>query len=283
MPKKYKINAVIVFALAILFDVFFDFAKHNPSLSLVNPFADDPYDAVGSFAFQAVIFLGTLSLFRAFRPYSNLLEEQKVYFARTQIVIVLTVLVALAADIVAMIRHLSLWLGVSAGYELVALVIGFTIISAAILLFTHRSTQEVTMPVVLNVWKTPLIVSLVFFAILFLYPESIKESTFGALFTVIIGAALLFAPVRIMGESLSPQFDSQHKTAAAPRWLWGVVVLVGILLGFSILLRELSDDGGVVNLAGSTFIISVYIGLEVSGLLIGYGFLGKFLGLFRTK
>ena len=69
MSAKLKINSVIVFVLAAVFAVYFDITKHNLYISPVNPFADDPYDAIGSFAFQAAVFFGFLSLFRSFRPY----------------------------------------------------------------------------------------------------------------------------------------------------------------------------------------------------------------------
>jgi hypothetical protein len=55
--------------LAILFYLFFQITKHHPILSLVNPFVEDPYDAVGSFSFQFALFTALLSLVRAFRPY----------------------------------------------------------------------------------------------------------------------------------------------------------------------------------------------------------------------
>ncbi|MEZ4864751.1 MAG: hypothetical protein R3C14_25795 [Caldilineaceae bacterium] len=69
MSTKANITSIIVFIFAVVFAAFFDITKQNLYLSPVNPFADDPYDAIGSFAFQAAVFFGLLSLFRAFRPY----------------------------------------------------------------------------------------------------------------------------------------------------------------------------------------------------------------------
>jgi len=284
MSTKLKINSVIVFVLAVVFAIFFDITKHNLYLSPVNPFADDPYDAIGSFAFQAAILFGLLSLFRAFRPYrkEQPSDKQNLILVRTQIAIVLSVLVSLAGDTVAMIRHLSLWSGALAGYVLLTLVIGFSILSIAIGIFVRNSTKEKFAPVVMNSSNKPAIISLIFFIILFFYPESIRESTIGALFTVVVGAILLFMPIWAWGEFLFPIVNTHSKTVA-PRWLWGVVILIGILLGFTMVLRELSKGGGIIDFAGSAFIISIYIGLEVAGLVIGYGFLGKFLGIFQSQ
>lgn len=284
MSAKLKINSVIVFMLAVLFAVFFDVTKHNLYLSPINPFADDPYDAIGTFALQAAILLGFLSLFRAFRPYrkEQPSDEQNLLLVRTQTAIVLSMLVALAGDVVAMIRHLSLWSGILAGDVLLILVIGFSILSIAIGIITRNSAKEVLAPFAMKLSNEPVIISLIFFIILFFYPERIRESTTGALFTVVLGAILLFMPVWALGKFLSPIIDTQSKTVA-PRWLWGIVILIGIFLGFTIVLRELSEGDGFIDFAGSAFIISVYIGLEVAGLVIGYGFLGKFLGIFQSQ
>ena len=67
--KSLKTLAVIVFFLTIFFWAFFDNSKNLPALAVINPFAEDPYDAVGSFGIQLSLFAALLSLLRAFRPY----------------------------------------------------------------------------------------------------------------------------------------------------------------------------------------------------------------------
>ena len=120
MPKRLRINSLIVFVLALLFAFFFDFTKHNPLFAPLNPFAEDPYDAIGSFSFQAILFLGALSLFRAFRPYRKAQpsDEQKLFLVRTQVTIILSILVTLLGDLIAMVRHVSIWSRVSTCYFL---------------------------------------------------------------------------------------------------------------------------------------------------------------------
>jgi hypothetical protein len=49
MPRELKVYALLTFLLAMLFYLFFQVSKHNLVLSEVNAFAEDPYDAVGSF------------------------------------------------------------------------------------------------------------------------------------------------------------------------------------------------------------------------------------------
>jgi hypothetical protein len=231
MSTKLKINSVIVFALAAVFVVFFDITKHNLYFSPVNPFADDPFDAIGSFAFQAAIFFGFLSLFRAFRPYrkEQPSNEQNSFLVRTQTATILCVLVALAGDIVAMIRNASLWSGVLAGDVLLILVLAFSFLSIAIGVFVYNSAKGIHIPAIMNQSNKPAITSLIFLIVLFFYPESIRQSIIGALFTVVVGAVLLFMPVWAWGEFLFPIVGTQSKTVA-PKWLWVVVILTGVFL-----------------------------------------------------
>src|SRR2546430_9283599 len=126
MPKQYKVNACLAFVLAALFYLFWQISKHQPALSQVNAFAEDPYDAVGSFGTQLAVFTALLSVVRAFRPYqpNKVLDSQKVHLVRAEYITCLSVAVTLAADIVAMIRYPSVWMGFPAGQILAALGVG---------------------------------------------------------------------------------------------------------------------------------------------------------------
>ena len=117
MPKQCKVSASITFVLAVLFYLFFQASKHDLALSPVNAFADDPYDAVGSFGVQFALFTALLSLVRAFRPYQSeqTLDGQKLLLLRGEYFSCLSVAVTLVADVVAMLRHSSVWIGLPAG------------------------------------------------------------------------------------------------------------------------------------------------------------------------
>ena len=49
--------SLAAFAMAMVFATFFMRAKHDPVWSTIIPFADDPVDAVGSFAMIAALLL----------------------------------------------------------------------------------------------------------------------------------------------------------------------------------------------------------------------------------
>jgi hypothetical protein len=140
-----------------------------------------------------------------------------------------------------------------------------------------------------NLWKRAAIVSLAAVAILAFYPENLRQSTVGELFTVIVGAILLFAPMWAFGMSLVPYQTEvkQHEAITLSDWLnrykyqIGFVILLGILMGLFFVLGESTEGGGGPRLPRFAFVASVYIGLETAGLLIGYSFMRKPLGFFH--
>jgi len=291
MSNKLRVNALITLALAILFYLFFMTSKHNPSLSPVNAFAEDPYDAVGSFGVHAAVLLGMLSIIRAFRPYraNAPSDEQKLLLGRTQMLAVLAVAVTLTSDVVAMARYLSLWINSPDGHLLAALLGGLASLTLLAGVLVHRSLQGITLQVRPIVWKRAVMVSSAAIVILAIYPTKVTESTPGALLTVIVGALLLFAPMWALGIALVPYQTEGQLQGAMNRFRWlrqykyqvMLVILLGVLLGLFLVLGESTEGGAAPHLTGLAFIALVYIGLETSAILIGYGFLRKPLGLFR--
>jgi hypothetical protein len=287
MPNKLRINALSIAALAVLFCIFFMTAKHDPALSAVNAFAEDPYDAIGSFGIQAAAFLGILSLIRAFRPYraGTLTDEQSALLGRTLMLAVLAVAVTVAGDIVAMVRYPSLWIGSRDGSELGALVCGLALLTVVAGATVYRSVREINLEPMPILLKRAVIVSLAAAVLLAFYPDGVRQSTLGALFTVIAGAIFLFAPMWALGLSLVPYPAEVKRNGAITLWTKlskyhvGFVVLLGILMGLFLVFAESMEGGGGPNIPRFAFVASVYIGLETAGLLIGYGFLRKPLGL----
>ncbi len=148
MSRQFKVNALLTFALALLFYLFFQVSKHNPALSQANAFAEDPYDAVGSFGFQSALFIALLSLIRAFRPYRSgeALNTQELLLTRGEYFSCLSIAVTLIADIVAMIRHPSIWINGPAGYTLAALVGGMALLKALMLWLLYSTTSNKRLP-----------------------------------------------------------------------------------------------------------------------------------------
>ncbi len=289
MPSKFRVNALIIVVLAVLFYLFFMTSKHDPAFSAINPFVEDPYDAMGSFGIQAAAFLSILSMVRAFLLYraSTPSEEQKAFLVRTQMFAVLVVLVTLVGDIAAMARYPLLWVGSSDGSKLAVLLGGLTLLAIVAGALVFRSTPAMSWQAIPSLRKRSVIVSFTSVIVLVFYPDHLRQSIPGALLTIIVGTILLFAPTWALGTALVPyRAANQHETNSLSNRLYdckyqlGSVVVLGILLGLFLFLGELLGEGGV-PLVRLAFVASVYVGLETTGVLIGYSFLEKPLGLFQ--
>jgi hypothetical protein len=293
VSNRFKINAVLITGLAVGFYFFFMTSKHHPTLSAALTFGEDPFDAIGSFGVQAALFLGLFSLVRAFRPYraGAPTVEQKVLLARTEMLGVLAVAVTLAGDAVAMVRYLSQWVGLAAGWTLAALAGGLALVTALVGVLIRRSVRGTALPTIPNAGKRAAVVALASVVILAFYPDSLRVSIPGALFTVVVGAVLLFASMWAFGLWIVPyRVDASWPGAATlPGWLGqvkyqlGLVILLGVLMGLFLVLGESTEGGGRPSLVGMAFVASVYVGLETAGLLIGFNFLRKPLGLFNRR
>ena len=209
MPRSVKVSALLTFGLAILLFPFFEICKHAPALSLVNAFAEDPYDAVGSFGIQLAPFLSLLAVLRAFRPYPSeqTPDSQRVLFARAAYCSCFSVAVTLGADMIAMIRHPSLWIGVAAGYVLVALLGGMVLLTALVLWSISRVTRPLPLRSPLQRWTKASACSLAGLLLLAFYPEELRQSIAGALVTIAVGASFLFGLVWALGTAIAPSLD----------------------------------------------------------------------------
>ena len=226
MRRQFKGTAFLTFVLAVLFYLFFQTSKHNAALSQVNAFAVDPYDAVGSFGVQLALFAALLSLVRAFRPYrrDTALEGQELLLLRAEYLSCLSVAVTLVADVVAMIRQPSVWIGLPAGYMLAALTGAMALLTAFVGWLIHRSTRNMRWPPAQKAWLRAIGISIVSILILALYPENWGQSMSGGLFMIFVGAAFLFVPVQAIGVAISPSpgtffEDFIDDLTAVYRWL----------------------------------------------------------------
>lgn len=280
MAAKLKRNAIIVSGLALLFAWAFQFAKHAPMLRTIIPFGDDPYDAIGSFAFLTVPLLALTSVVRAFFPALVGRSSAAIYVLRTQAAIPFCVLVTVAADIVAMGRHTSMWIG-TAGQEVLLILLGTLIASSVAVLALVRTSPG---PEARRKYAHAGGVWLASLLVLCAYPERLIVGTAGHLFTIVVGDVLLFAPVAILVKAWLPStVDSRHRRSDGERrhiqYLPFVfAALTGLLVGAIAFLSEMSEGGATPPLAKLLFVAAVYVGLGVVGLLIGYASLGRILG-----
>jgi hypothetical protein len=292
MKMKLKFNAIAVLALALLFNQFFMFAKHDPALSLIMPFGDDPYDSIGSVAMIVGDLLAILSLVRTFRPHRpgkpTLLS--KLFLVRTHMAIALTPLVALASDAIAMARHSSVWTGKPATGELLALMAGMAAVSIAVVLLVRLSLPEVDLPASPNrFWRTGVVVTLCILALAF-YPEGVIQNIPLHFLTIVAGFVLFLAPQSALTIALVPfdtgwsGFEDPNRRSRFSGWIqWASMTGLGIAIGASILLMEIFAEGNASAPLGRIMLLSaLFVGAGTSALLIAFAFLRKPLGLFQN-
>src|SRR2546427_2205397 len=206
MPRSQKRNSLIIVGLAALFYWSFMFMKHDPALRDVIPFGVDPYDAVGSFAVIIGMLIALLSLVHAFRPYRTHppSSARRLYLVRAQMAVVLSVLITLVADAVAMARHTSAWLHAASRIELLILLACMATIAVAVgnLVCSSVELGARRMP---GAWIRASVISLVSVLVLALYPERLIENTTTHLLTVVVGDLLLFVPLRALLTAIVPE------------------------------------------------------------------------------
>ncbi len=208
--RRLKRRALATVLLSFLFFVFFACSKHAPALARVNPFADDPFDAVGSFGVQLCIVAALLSLAPALRPDTKggVPIGQTARVLRSAGISLLALAVTLMADVVAMIRFPERWVGSSSGLALVSLAAGLFLLTAAVgstvfgsarawgLLSGHRTQTKSAA------------ICLVGIVILALYPVSWRRGVMGVILTAVVGMVLELVLVAALAKMIFLRIDS---------------------------------------------------------------------------
>lgn len=316
---SFKTISFVVFLLAIFFLAFFDNSKNIPLLAVVNPFADDPYDAVGSFGIQLAFFAAILSLMRSFRPYTTkeIPSNQRLVILRGEIVALLAIVVTLTADIVAMLRYPSMWMNTSGGPILVGLVFSLVALTILVSLRLYRIVVEPAFSFANYLW-TRIILFPVSIFILAIYPADLLESVAGGIFTALVGMLILFISTWALATAILPRNEMGYEDILddfaaiyreiksrikfIPRlenvtkigwlqsffsWLnprrhkWNFIVMIALIVGGSLMVVETFHEGLSSDSNVVLLVIAVFLGIEGAGIVLGYLLFEEFLGIFR--
>ncbi len=101
-----------------------------------SPYGKDPFYAISSFALLLSMLLVAISFIRSLHHLTRPIE--RIYLARTQTTVSLSVIVSVAADVVAIVRTTDVWAGKEKTGELLVEIIGLAIISVASVLIIRR-------------------------------------------------------------------------------------------------------------------------------------------------
>jgi hypothetical protein len=309
--------------IGLLFAFFFDRSKHLPLVAKSNPFADDPYDAIGSIAVQLVLFLVLISLLRAFRPYPGRTPSARELslIPKASLFGMIAICITLLGDLVAMVRHRSIWVATLGGELLAAATVTFFLIGVLELWLSWRRAKGGGARS--DPWTAGLASTALVFVILAIYPEQLRQSSGGELLTALAGTAMLFFPLGVFSRRLTlnqdgPAVDIIDDLAAVVAWIksrtpslqplyvgfdrcqrmswalkasawvnprrhkWRLCLLTGAGVGIGLVTAEFWSEGAA-SLRMAVLLIAIFVGLESAAILMGYALLGKPLDLFRGQ
>jgi hypothetical protein len=259
--RVHRVTAMITF-VAFVFFLFFQVNKSGP-LGEINPFGEDPYDAVGSFAIQIALLTGVLTYARALR-----LTEDPEQAAKRRLVL--------------------------RGNALVLLAIGITLVVDAIAIRLHPvppSYWGIVLKIELTLMSLLVITGVLMLAVL---SQRTPTSTPPRDLTPADGIddllTLVRVPVRIANAFLPDafvewvlRFDSDGLFSRAP-WLnprthpWRFACILGLLVGVGLLLAQL-QEGLPPSLMIGLIVAGIFISAEFIATLVGFLLLGGYLGL----
>lgn len=252
----------LVALTALVFYIFFQVNKNGPFRQL-NPFAEDPYDAVGSFAIQVALLLGILSYARALRILDDSAQGIKMRLVlRGDLLVLLAILVTLLADGMALFLHPlppSFWNNVLRGeLGLMFLLAAFCSLALAAAFWRLQTAAPP--------------------------PDLTPADAIDDLWT------LARLPVKKASALLPPRlvacvegFSSDRLFIRLP-WLdprihpWRFAFSLGILVGVGLVIAQL-QEGLPPSLAVGLLVMGIFISAELIATLLGFALLGSYLGL----
>jgi hypothetical protein len=206
--KNIKFNTLSVFIFSVVFIWFFFYCKHDPLLSEVNVFNVDPYDAFGSIAVQISFLAAFFSILRLI--IANLTDIQQDYhlliILRGNLVSLLSILVTMIADIIAMVRYMRIWTNSSSGIILFAIVISFMLLAVILIFWTLKLDLSKKIRIRYNLFSLKNLWSLAGFFVIAFYPVPgpFKKSILWAIFTAYLGMAIQIMIVRNLAFLIYP-------------------------------------------------------------------------------
>ena len=261
IQRLYRVTMLNTLA-AIVFYLFFQVNKGGPFRD-INPFGEDPYDAVGSFAVQGALLIGILTYARALRLHVDPVQATKArLILRGNLLVLGAILVTLIADAIAEIVHplpMPFWGKVL----LVELVVMFVLVTigAIALGLTFRSVQTVPPPHDLtpadgldDLWTLVRIPAQKASAIL---PHEFLE------WVLQLNSDWLFSRVQWLNPRVYP---------------WRFAICLGLLVGVGLTLAQL-QEGFPPSLKIGLIVAGIFISGEFAATLAGFAVFGGFLGL----
>lgn len=259
--RIHGVAALVTFA-AVVFYLFFQINKSGPFRDM-NPFGDDPYDAVGSMAIQVALLIGVLTYARALRLREMPSDASKTrLILRGNIIVLSAIVITLIADAIAeVVRPFppSDWGRVLLAELLAMFGLAFLCVIAVAVVFRRIRTGAppagLTVADALDdLWT------------LVRLPVT-KASA-------VLPSAFVGWVQRFHSDLLFVHFEWVNPR----RHPWRFACALGLLVGVVVFLAQL-QEGLPPNLKIGLLVAGIFILVEFIATLAGYAALGRYLGL----
>jgi len=260
-------------ASGVMFWALFQLSKKTP-VQAITPFADDPYDAVASIAFQVALLLAVLNVARV--VHRGAAGPQGRYIMRGNLLIVLSVAVTLAVDVIAIVQRPgmldgSLWSKALIGGML--LLTAMMLISAAALIRAQGFTSQLPAETIVNP-RGVLADAIEDILVLITWPAAWLIRRIGW------PKALLVLPQTLWIRAEEMPLISWVHPRQHP---WRFAVMLGLGAGIGLAAVHFFLEGGPSLPSAPLNIIllisAIFIGIELTATLTGYLLFGGYLGL----
>jgi hypothetical protein len=259
----HRITALILLA-AIIFFLFFQINKHSPFVE-ANPFAVDPYDAVGSIAIQVALLISILSYARVLRLRDDPAQAKERLILHGNILVLAAIFITLCTDALAEFLQPvppSSWRNILI-VELVSMFL-LTLICGLALWVVFRGIPATPPPTNLT-------------------PADAIDDLWSLVRVPVVKARTIF-PL-LMVEWVK-RFSSDRVFTRLP-WLdprkhaWRFTAAVGLLVGILLIMAQL-QEGLPPSLAIGLLVMGIFISVEFVATLAGFAIFGGYLGLRPT-
>jgi hypothetical protein len=263
LKSIHRITALILLA-AILFFLFFQVNKRSPFVES-NPFANDPYDAVGSIAIQVAFLISLLSYARVLRLRDDPAQVKERLILHGDILVLVAIFITLCSDAIAeFVQPLppTVWRNIL----IIELGSMFLLTSICILALWAVFRGLPTAPPLTN-----------------LTPADAIDDLWSLVRVPIVKAGAIFRPAMVAWVK---RFNSDRLFARL-QWLnprihaWRFTTAIGLLIGILLILAQL-QEGLPPSLGIGLLVMGIFISVEFVATLAGFALFGGYLGLRPT-
>lgn len=262
------------FITSMVFWLLFLLSKIS-AIGNISPFAEDPYDAVASFAFQIAIVIALLSLARLVSiKNENGLRQRSIFILRGILLVELCVLATLITDLIAIAQVLPLTISspmifLSAGLALLSLLF---VISGILLIQAWQELGNISSELpkdalgqtIRDCWTLVTIISTWFVS----YSPFLKPA---------------WNWVDSIAHKLADTWTKQIPFANPDQHPWGFAMtfagFVGFLVMVIIMVSEGFSEGGPANLTIAFLLTGIFFAGETIAIFLSFLFFGGYLGL----